>query len=208
MSRVEGRPIRILAAEDSPTQAALLAIVLEDHDFEVDVCASGAETLQRAASKPYDLAVLDVVLPDITGYEVCKQMREELGAHFPVILLTSLDDPTNIMRGLEAGASNFLVKPVDEQQLLSRINTVLAAPTAERGQHSMTPVETSFRGETFSITSTREQIVDYLVATFEDILHSRDMLQKTMLAPSILMLSGLCITSMSSRASCRPSSWN
>ncbi len=179
---------RILAVQDSPTQATRLKSILERHGYHVETCGTGEEALQRWTAEPCDLALLDVVLPDMTGYQVCGKIREARGVEVPVILLTSLDDPSNIIRGLEAGAKHLLVKPFEEEQLLSRIESALSGrdshgdrePRQERRRPRQ--VETSFRGTTYTLTASPEHVLDYLVATFEDILYSRELLQKTILA--------------------------
>ena len=178
---------RVLTAQDSPSQAERLTGVLESYGFEVERCASGSDAAHRAMSEPFDLALLDVVLEGLTGYEVCGRIRKAFGFDFPVILLTSLDDPSNIIRGLEAGANHLLVKPYEEEQLLSRIESALAAPQAQHDivpggeRRRPRPIETAFRGNSFTLNASTAHVLDYLVATFEDILYSRELLQKTLL---------------------------
>ena len=181
--RARTGPAHVLIVEDSPTQAARLRMTLEENDYLVDVALTGTEAMTRARSKTYDIVLSDIVMPDMSGYEVCMELRKEFGQNLPIILLTSLDDPSHILQGLEAGASNFIVKPFQKAQLLARVETALAGRVhTERRSSDQRTVETLFRGKKFDIKASRAHMADYLVATFEDILTSRAALEETMVA--------------------------
>lgn len=90
---------RILVVEDSPTQAAALAALLESADYEVDVARSGEAALGRLDDGPFDLVISDVVMPGMSGYDLSRTMKErEDLRHTPIVLLTSLADPLDIIR--------------------------------------------------------------------------------------------------------------
>ena len=167
---------RILLVEDSPTQAMATQILLEEGGFDVEIATTGEDAIERFTGAPFDVVVLDVVLPDQSGYDVCGTIRES--SHVPVLLITSLDDPISVLRGLECGATNFLPKPYAGDQLLARIGKVFGRPHQTQRQG----IDTSFRGQIFTIRSGRAHIVDYLVSTFDDILRSREELQKATIA--------------------------
>src|SRR5690606_14304692 len=124
-SRVAMSAPRILAVEDSPAQAALVVADLEDEGFDVTLAVDGEQALERLDEAPYDLVLSDVVMPGIDGYGLCRAVK---AAHpeLPVILLTSLTDPMEIVHALEAGADNFLRKPYDRAQLSARVRAALA----------------------------------------------------------------------------------
>jgi len=170
---------RVLVVEDSATQAMQLAALLEEAGYAVDVARSGEQALARlapgGASADVDLVLSDVVMPGIDGYELCRRIKD--GLHrpdLPVVLLTSLTDPLDIVRGLESGADNYVTKPYDPVRLLARLRTVLAAaaerPAASRGR----PVAVTFQGVTFTIAADKEQIVDLLVSSYEDLVRTSE----------------------------------
>ena len=126
---------RVLVVEDSATQAAALAALLEEHGYETVVARDGAAALARVADTALDLVLSDVVMPGLSGYEVCRRIKSELGRRdLPVVLLTGLSDPMDIIRGLESGADDYVAKPAEPMVLLARIRALLrraeAKPTA------------------------------------------------------------------------------
>src|SRR5688572_9243819 len=111
--------LEILVVEDSPTQAELLKSILEQKAYRVSVARSGEGALTIMGSRAPTLVISDINMPGIDGYELCRRIRshEELRG-IPVILLTSLADPKDVLKGLECGADNFITKPYDAKQLL------------------------------------------------------------------------------------------
>ncbi len=160
---------RVLIVEDSRTQAAALSELLRGAGYQVEVAASGEEGRQRTLQGPVDVVISDVVMPGaIDGYELCRQIKEGPRRNLPVILLTSLADPLDIIRGLECGADNFLTKPYEPDHLLARLQTLLLTHESRVQSKLRVGVDVFFMGRTFTINSGREQILDLLVATFED----------------------------------------
>jgi signal transduction histidine kinase len=163
----------VLIAEDSPTQAARLMAALEDQGFEV-VCASeGAKALKLFSAGDFDLVLSDVVMPGMTGYELCRAIKNDRDkAHVPVVLLTSLSDPMDVIRGLECGADNFVRKPYDAGDLIARIERILASVRARRDDPLSAGLDIVFLGNRFSIKSDRAQILDLLISIFEETIRS------------------------------------
>ncbi len=121
--------INILIAEDSRTQADQLGFLLEEHGFEVTIAANGKQALRAAQANKPDLIISDIVMPEMDGYELCKAIKsDEKLQDIPVILVTTLSDSQDVIRGLECGADNFIRKPYDERYLLSRINYLADEP--------------------------------------------------------------------------------
>lgn len=169
------RPARLLAVEDSATQAAALAVLLEDAGYEVVVARSGERALDLVTRDQFDLVLSDVVMPGINGYELCRRIKEDLGhADLPVVLLTSLSDPLDIVRGLEAGADNYVTKPYEPGRLLARIASVLATAAGPRVSVRGRPVKVTFEGVTFTISADKEQIVELLVSSYEDLVRTSE----------------------------------
>lgn len=171
---------RILIAEDSVTQAEELKWTLESAGYEVAAAFNGEAALALFQREQFDLAISDIVMPGMSGYDLCREIKADKARSIPVVLLSSLSDPMDIIRGLECGADNFLTKPYEAEQLLSRIRTVLdnrRLRAASRMQ--IAGVEVAFLGRTFTITSDKEQILDLLISTFEDIVRTNRGLQQS-----------------------------
>ena len=171
--------LRVLAVEDSPTQAELLRAALESGGYQVSEARSGEEALRMLAAEPVDMVVSDIVMPGtVNGYELCRQVKQERPG-VPVILLTSLSDPMDIIRGLEAGADNFLTKPYTPAHLLERLGLLLATRRDRTRSRVQAGVSVHFMDRQFTITSEREQILDLLVSTFEDaVRQNRELRQR------------------------------
>ena len=169
---------RVLGIDDSPTQAEKLQLILEEAGYEVEIAHDGEEGLALLSAKKFDLVITDVVMPGIDGFELCRRVKTNvLQGSIPVILLTTLSDPNDIIHGLECGADNFLNKPYEAQYLLSRVATLLENRRLRAAHFSM-GAEISFRGKRFVINAEREQILDLLVSTFEDAVLKNSELQE------------------------------
>jgi two-component system, cell cycle response regulator len=117
---------RVLIVDDVDINRKLLEAKLHAEYFEVLAAARGPEALSICASDNVDLVLLDVMMPDMDGYEVCRRLKADPRTrHLPVILVTALDLPSDRVRGLEAGADDFLTKPVRDLQLMSRVKSLL-----------------------------------------------------------------------------------
>ena len=122
-----GAPARILIVDDEPMNVDYLEQELEAHGFEIETAASGTEALERVAASPPDLVLLDVMMPGMDGISVLRILKADPETRLvPVVLMTALNSVDDRVRGIEAGADDFLSKPVDDRELLARINTALA----------------------------------------------------------------------------------
>lgn len=126
--------MRILVIEDDELIANPLTKLLRDHHYAVDVACDGEAGWELAEALTYDLIVLDVMLPKLDGINLCRQLRSH-GIQSPIILLTSQDNSTNKVIGLDAGADDFVTKPFDFQELLARIRALL-----RRGSSALPPL--------------------------------------------------------------------
>jgi two-component system, OmpR family, response regulator len=116
--------MRVLVVEDEAKLAGLLRRGLRSRGMGVDVASSGEEALARATATPYDVILLDLMLPGVDGFEVCRRLRnEEVWA--PTLMLTALDDVDDRVRGLDAGADDYLPKPFSLEELLARIRALV-----------------------------------------------------------------------------------
>ncbi|SDB45948.1 PleD family two-component system response regulator [Belnapia rosea] len=117
---------RILVVDDIAANLRLLEAKLLNEYYEVALAASGPEALATAARWSPDVILLDVMMPGMDGYEVCRHLKENAAtAHMPVVMITALIDPVERVRGLEAGADDFLSKPVDDATLFARLRALL-----------------------------------------------------------------------------------
>ncbi|HSC00884.1 MAG TPA: response regulator, partial [Burkholderiaceae bacterium] len=124
---------RILVVDDSPDIRALIAHYLAELGLEVAQAATGEAALRAVRGGGIVLVVLDVMLPDLSGFEICRRMkRDPASVMIPVVLATALDGREDRVRGIEAGASDFLIKPVDREQLLARARSLLALHQARK----------------------------------------------------------------------------
>ncbi len=119
-------PHRILVVDDTPLNVKLLADLLEVAGYAVATAASGSEGLARVTDFEPDLVLLDVVMPGMSGYEVCERLRADPRTEaLPVVLVTALDPEEERVKGLEAGADDFLSKPVNRAELMARVRSLL-----------------------------------------------------------------------------------
>jgi len=120
----------ILVVDDVPKNVRLLADVLGAHGFRTSTAASGEEALAHIASEPPDLVLLDVMMPGMDGYQVCRAIRADPQcAVLPVVLVTALDPEQERIKGLEAGADDFLAKPIHQAELMARVRSLLRVKT-------------------------------------------------------------------------------
>jgi two-component system OmpR family response regulator len=123
--------MRILVVEDEVKMAGLLKRGLEEEGYAVDLHQTGQDGVWAAAENPYDAIVLDVMLPDLDGFEVCRQMRA--GGHWaPVLMLTARTAVADRVAGLDAGADDYLTKPFSFSELLARLRALVRRGAGER----------------------------------------------------------------------------
>lgn len=113
----------ILIIEDEESIASFVAMYLEKEGFAVTVAATGTEGLAQAGEKNPRVIILDLMLPDIDGFEICRLLRGE--SDVPIIMLTARDDATDKVVGLELGADDYITKPFDPRELVARVKSVL-----------------------------------------------------------------------------------
>ncbi|MCC5602465.1 hybrid sensor histidine kinase/response regulator [Nostoc favosum] len=127
----EQRNQKILLVDDSADSLRLLQVTLKLKGYNVIIADSGAEALVKIAESPPDLVLLDVVMPDMDGYEVTRQIKHNSNLPFIPILLVTGSEKSSVVKGLDAGADEFICKPVDKKELLARVRALL------RLKHSM-----------------------------------------------------------------------
>jgi two-component system OmpR family response regulator len=123
--------MRVLIVEDQAKMAGLLRSRLQRHGVVVDVTARGEDALWMAATMPFDVVILDVMLPGIDGFETCRRLRAERVSS-PILMLTARDGVGDRVQGLEQGADDYLVKPFSFAELLARVRALARRPRVQR----------------------------------------------------------------------------
>lgn len=148
--------MRALIVEDERKIANALKRGLEQESFAVDVCLDGDEGLAMALDEPYDIIVLDRMLPGTDGLTLCQKVREA-GKHTPVIMLTAKDAIGDRVAGLNSGADDYLIKPFAFEELLARIRSLLRRP-AQTISTVLTCDDLSLNTQTFEVTRDGKQL--------------------------------------------------
>ncbi len=169
----------ILIVEDSLTQAEQLRHILEKRGYRTTIAVDGRKALTYLAKNKPFIIISDILMPEMDGYELCSRVKSnEKLKDIPVILLTSLANPQDIIKGLISGADNFMVKPYDENYLISRIEYIRANQELRKHEKSRLGVEISFGGRRHTITSDRLQIIDLLISTYETAIQKNHELER------------------------------
>jgi two-component system response regulator RegX3 len=126
---------RILVVDDDPGIQDVVRFALAGEGFAVDVVADGESALRQAATGVYDVLVLDVMLPDVPGTEVCRRLRAE-GSALPILMLTARDAEVDRVVGLELGADDYIPKPFSRAELVSRVRAILRRRELDRAEAS------------------------------------------------------------------------
>jgi signal transduction histidine kinase/DNA-binding response OmpR family regulator len=158
----------ILIAEDSPTQAEQLKYTLEKHDYKVIVAKDGKEALAFIHEHKPSVVISDIIMPEMNGYELCKEIKsDEATIDIPVILLTSLSNSEDVLKGISCGADNFITKPYHEDYLISHIEQILANRKINKNERIKVGVEILFGGKRRFITANQQQMLTLLISTYE-----------------------------------------
>lgn len=160
--------MRLLVVEDEPRLLRSLAQALREENYAVDVAENGVDGLHKAASCDYDAVLLDVMLPQLDGWEVLRRLR--LQKRTPVLMLTARDTPADRVRGLDTGADDYLVKPFDLAELLARVRALIrrsageTSPVLTLGEVVLdTRTRTAARaGSVVALTAREYAIVEFL----------------------------------------------
>ncbi|HVK17168.1 MAG TPA: response regulator [Fimbriiglobus sp.] len=119
---------RVLIADDNPQNAELLDAHLDGTGYETKVAANGEETLALAREWKPDVILLDIMMPKLSGFEVCKRLRADPATRGAgVLMVTALDQPTDVERAVEVGTDDFVTRPVNKTELVLRVKALLGA---------------------------------------------------------------------------------
>jgi phosphoserine phosphatase RsbU/P len=164
------QPIRIVIAEDSRIQAKVLEKRLTTAGYSVRWGADGREALELIRSDPPDLIISDIEMPHMNGYQLCRTVKSDpVLRRIPLILLSTLSDPQDIIEGLQSRADNYVTKPYETDYLLSRVSSLLQTPiTDDDATDSSQKLEVTLKGKRYVVESGRQQVLNLLISTFEN----------------------------------------
>ncbi len=163
---------KILLVEDSPTQAQRAQLILEREGYDVTLASDGSQGLEQALAAQPDLVVTDIVMPNMDGYEMCREIKSrDATKSIPVVMLTTKGDIMDIIKGLGVGADNFITKPYEGSLLINRIERIFDNLDLRAKGLLFEDMEiANFNGKV-SMTSDRFQILSLLLSTIGVVIH-------------------------------------
>ncbi len=160
--------IDVVVAEDSPIQAKMLQKRLIDAGYEVRVGVNGAKALELIRERPPQIIISDIEMPEMTGFELCRAVKNDAELkRIPLILLSTLSSPEDIIQGLHAGADNYVTKPYDAAYLLSRVESLLKTPIGDEEDQGPA-LDVTLSGKRYQVHAGRQQVLNLLISTFEN----------------------------------------
>src|SRR5471032_1498254 len=177
-NQIKPDEIEILIVEDSPTQAERLRRLIQSLHYNARVAANGQLALAAIRERKPHLVLSDIVMPEMNGYGLCRAIKSDPTLRdIPVILVTSLNDPKDIIRGIECGADNFIRKPYAEDYLLNRISHMLMNQKLRKNQNVEIGIALYLGDQKHFINAERQQILDLLISTYEQAVQVNGELQ-------------------------------
>lgn len=171
----------ILIVEDSVPQSKILKNSLEKNNFLVHHTANGKQALEYLVDHTPAVIISDVIMPIMNGFEFCKRVKADKKLNStPVILLTTLSEPEDVIRGLESGADTFITKPYDEGILISCLKHIIDnIELRKRKTTDNEGIEITFAGNKYLVTSDRVQMLDLLISIYQNAMLKTRELEKT-----------------------------
>ena len=177
--------MRVLLVEDNQSLAAAIAAALIDQRYVVDVVYDGQAAWQQATTLAYDLILMDMLLPKLNGVNLCQRLRAH-GYSIPILMLTALDTTTDKIAGLDAGADDYVVKPVDLQELLARMRALLrrgsslSPPVLEWGELHLDPssYEVTYKNQLLHLTPKEYSLLELFLRSGRRVLSRGVIIEK------------------------------
>ncbi|MFQ3573276.1 MAG: response regulator [Thermodesulfovibrionales bacterium] len=177
---IDKHRFEVIVVEDSPVQLEHISSILTQNNYSVKCFTNAKDVIDYLNVFTPSLVITDVVMPDVSGFDLCKLIKsQEKTSQIPVILLTALSDPEDIITGLEVGADSFITKPFSSKFLLSRVEYCLVNSQMRKNTNADMGIEIVFGGKKYFINSTKTQILDLLISTYENTLEKNKELEHT-----------------------------
>ncbi len=159
--------VDVVIAEDSRIQAKILIKRLTEAGHAVRWAENGSAALAMVRERRPDIIISDIEMPVMTGYDFCKAVKTDPALRsVPFILMSTLSDPIDIIRGLEAGADNYVTKPYEPDYLLGRMRSLLDSPLGDAAEQAT--LEVALAGQKFKVQAGKQQVLNLLISTFEN----------------------------------------
>ncbi len=177
---------RILLIEDEKNVASFIKKGLEEEGYEVTVAYNGLMGWNRAKTDRYDLLIIDRMLPEMDGTEICRRVRGKYGFEIPILLLTALGSTDDVIAGLDTGADDYMTKPFHFRELLARVHALLRrkAPEAENRIYRIADLELDDDtkavvrgGQTIHLTSKEYKLLYYFITNVKRVLSREQILE-------------------------------
>jgi signal transduction histidine kinase/CheY-like chemotaxis protein len=177
---IPGSATHILIAEDSPTQAAHIRYLLESYNYKVEVAQNGQLAWDWLSTNIPELVISDIVMPVMNGFELCEKIKsDERTEHIPVILLTSLSDPDEVIEGLSCGADSFITKPYNKEYLVSNIKKILTEKGTPEYKRDTKGIEVYYEGKKRNIRTGPQEVIKFLLNIYRGAIQQNNELVQT-----------------------------
>jgi signal transduction histidine kinase/CheY-like chemotaxis protein len=178
--KISGNVTDILIVEDSATQAARIKHLLESYHYKVEVTRDGQQALIWLSENRPSLVISDIVMPGMNGFELCEKIKsDELTENIPVILLTSLSDPDEVIEGLSCGADSFITKPYNNEYLISNIEQILTEKATPESKRDTKGIEINYGGKKRLIRTRTQKVIKLLLNIYQGAIHQNNELIQT-----------------------------
>jgi len=170
----------ILIVEDSPTQAARIKYLLESHHYKTEVAQDGQQALVWLSKHKPSLVISDIVMPEMNGFELCEKIKsDERTENIPVILLTLLSDPDEVIEGLASGADSFITKPYNQEYLIFNIKKILTEKVTPESKRDTPGIEINYGGKKRLIRTGQQKVVKLLLNIYQEAIYKNNELIQT-----------------------------
>lgn len=168
-----------MIVEDEPTQAMKLQFILQQSGYAVSAAVNGKAALELLQHERPSLIISDIMMPEMDGYDLCRAIRADASLRQShIVLLTSHSDPTDVVRGLAAGADTFIAKPYNAKSLIARVQQIISTSSQSMDLEGREQIGIVFGGERYAINSTRQQILNFFLSTYESMIEKNAELVK------------------------------
>ncbi len=170
----------ILIVEDSATQAARIKYLLESHHYKAEVAQDGQQALVWLSKHKPSLVISDIVMPEMNGFELCEKIKsDERTENIPVILLTLLSDPDEVIEGLASGADSFITKPYNQEYLIFNIKKILTEKVTPESKRDTPGIEINYGGKKRLIRTGQQKVVKLLLNIYQEAIYKNNELIQT-----------------------------